>query len=193
MIAAGLYAARSGQALNSGELDHMAHTVSSGQPLVIAAAGAMAAALFGLRIPGVSRYGGVASTPSTALLVAGAGLLWAGTARLIELLGVAGPWGLYSGPGLLAFVVGVAVAGLKMRGGGGTSLGGLLIAIAVLRSLTGIVSMALFNLLGRDVAANLAATRAGHAIRLLEALCWLTLAAIFARGGMVRMSAHRAS
>lgn len=189
-LAAFLYAARSIQALAAGELDHMAHNVRSGQPLVIGAAAAMAAALLGLRAWGPWRPDRRESRLSSALLVAAIGLLWVGTARLIELLGAAGPWGLYSGPGLVAFLGGVMVTGLMLTIRDSESrrrspLGPVLLAIALLRAAAGLVSMTLFNLLGRDLGANLAATQAGQAVRLIEALCWLAFAVLATRANVL--------
>ena len=185
-VAALLYAARSGQALTAGELDHMAHSVSSGQPLVIAAAAAMAVALLGLRASMLPSFEGRNSRPSVALLIAAAGLLWIAMARLIELLGATGPWGLYSGPGLVAFLSGLAVAGISLTSGQkqtsqASSLGRVIMAITLLHLAAGLVSMVLFNVLGRGIDANVAATQAGHAFRLLETLCWLGLAVCIVR------------
>lgn len=197
ILTAVLYAARSAEALTAGELDHMAHPASSGQPLVVAAFGAAVVALLGLRASALPLPS--PRLPSTALVVAALGGLWAGAARLVELLGAAGPWGFYSAPGLVAFAGGLAVAGLTLRrasppppthGRGEhrflSPLGSVLVAIALLRAAAGIVSMTVFNLLGRDVAANVAATQAGQSVRLLEALCWIVLAVIVSRSGALR-------
>jgi hypothetical protein len=134
-----------------GRLDHQGYPTTWDDALYFLAAACLAVGLAGLRQTHPEAKGG--------LNLSFAGLVWLTVTGVLSLFVRDTPWGLYSLPGFVLAVVGIVWTGVALRrAASGAAAGTMLLtaALSVFVAMTG--SALLFNLLGRDLQAQQAAT-----------------------------------
>lgn len=115
------------------------------------------------------------------------GILWTAVTRTIEAYGVSGPWGLFGSPGLLLFFLGLILTSSKLlKTLKFKYIGKMLIYIFLLSFIGSISAIFLFNMLGRDLAANQTASIISNIFLIAEGLVWINL-------GIQQMRSYKAT
>lgn len=108
------------------------------------------------------------------LILASTGIVWTAVTRTVEAYGVSGPWGVFGSPGLLLFFIGLSLAGYSLlRSQEFSVIGKSLIYIFIFSFLGSISAILLFNVLGRDTAANQISSVVSNLFLIAEGAGWI--------------------